>query len=238
MDPYVIIKVLHITVLVVIGGALYAFWRHSDRKNSFLLYWSLYEFALAAVILTTGQGLISYIAAGVAATVLLLGTFHYRSKRPPRWAFILLFLAVALPAYTLAQTVDRSYGTVYLTTAVSIAYLAAAALFIREGGWLNVFIGIVFIGRTVNALLYQTWVDQGMLYMVYAAGQVLAVTAGVGLLLAGFAKAYGQLQHREQELISAYNQSEELMLRLEHRSFLSCPRGLRQNSKTDQAAFG
>jgi signal transduction histidine kinase len=219
MDPYVIIKTLHIAVLVVIGGALYTFWRYSDRRNPFLLHWSLYEFALAAVIFTTGQVLISYIAAGVAATVLLLGTLHYRSKRPPpRWAFILLFLAVTLPAYTLAQTVDRSYGTVYLTTAVSIAYVAAATLFIREGGWLNVFIGIVFIGRTVNALLYQTWVDQGMLYMVYAAGQVLAVTAGVGLLLAGFAKAYSQLQHREQELISAYNQSEELMLRLEHRN--------------------
>ena len=219
MDPFVIIKALHIAVLIVIGGALYAFWRHSDRKTPFLLYWSVYEFALAAVIFTTGQGLVSYIAAGVAAAVLLLGTLHYRNQRPPpRWAFILLFLAVALPAYTLAQTVDRSYGTVYLTTAVSIAYLAAATLFIREGGWLNILIGIVFVGRTLNALLYQVWVAQDMLYMVYVTGQVLATLSGVGMLMAGFAKAYSQLQQRERELISAYNQSEELMLRLELRN--------------------
>src|SRR3546814_14131045 len=36
--------------------------------------------------------------------------------------------------------------------------------------------------------------------------------------MAGFAKAYGQLQQRERELISAYNKSEELMLRLELRN--------------------
>jgi len=50
MDPFVIIKALHIAVLVIIGGALYAFWRQSDRKNPFLLHWSVYEVALAAIL--------------------------------------------------------------------------------------------------------------------------------------------------------------------------------------------
>src|SRR3546814_4301959 len=47
---------------------------------------------------------------------------------------------------------------------------------------------------------------------------MLALCAGLGLLMAGFAKTYGQLQRHERELISAYNQSEELMLRLELRN--------------------
>jgi signal transduction histidine kinase len=218
MDPFVIIKALHIAVLVIIGGALYAFWRQSDRKNPFLLHWSAYEVALAAILFATGHPPFSQIAAGVAVTVLLLGTLHYRNKQPPpRAAFVLLFLAIAVPAYGLGQY-DSAYGTVYLTTAISIAYMATAALFVREGGWLNIFIGVVFVGRTVNALLYQVWVTQDMLYMVYVTGQVLATLSGVGLLLAGFARAYGQLQQRERELISAYNQSEELMLRLELRN--------------------
>jgi len=218
MDPFVIIKALHIAVLVIIGGALYAFWHQSDRKNPFLLHWSIYEVALAAILFATGHPPFSQIAAGVAVAVLLLGTLHYRNKRPPpRAAFFLLFLAIALPAYGLGR-LDSAYGTVYLTTAIGIAYMAAAALFVREGGWLNVFIGVVFVGRTVNALLYQVWVAQDMLYMVYVTGQVLATLSGVGLLLAGFARAYGQLQQRERELVSAYNQSEELMLRLELRN--------------------
>ena len=218
MDPFVIIKALHIAVLVIIGGALYAFWHQSDRKNPFLLHWSVYEVALAAILFATGHPPFSQIAAGVAVSVLLLGTLHYRNKRPPpRAAFFLLFLAIALPAYGLRQ-LDPSYGTVYLTTAIGVAYLAAAALFVREGGWLNILVGVVFVGRTLNALLYQVWVAQDMLYMVYVTGQVLATLSGVGLLLAGFAKAYSQLQQRERELISAYNQSEELMLRLELRN--------------------
>ncbi|HMA14529.1 MAG TPA: HAMP domain-containing sensor histidine kinase, partial [Kiloniellaceae bacterium] len=218
MDPFVIIKALHIAVLVIIGGALCAFWHQSDRKNPFLLHWSIYEVALAAILFATGHPPFSQIAAGVAVSVLLLGTLHYRNKQPPpRAAFVLLFLAIAVPAYGLGQY-DSAYGTVYLTTAIGIAYMATAALFVREGGWLNVFIGVVFVGRTLNALLYQVWVTQDMLYMVYVTGQVLATLSGVGLLLAGFARAYGQLQQRERELIAAYNQSEELMLRLELRN--------------------
>ncbi len=219
MDPFVIIKTLHIAVLIVIGAALYTFWRYSDRQNPFLLHWSLYEFALAATIFATGHPPYSYITVGVATPLLLLGTLHYRNKRPPtRSAFILMFLAIVLPAFALAEIFDGTYARVYLTSAIAMANLAAATLFIMEGGRLNTFVAAVFVGRTVNALVYPLWAELDMLYVVFAAGQILAMMAGVGLLMAGFAKAYGQLQHREQELISAYNQSEELMLRLERRN--------------------
>src|SRR3546814_11288043 len=63
---------------------------------------------------------------------------------------------------------------------------------------------------------------------------MLALCAGLGLLMAGFAKTYGQLQRHERELISAYNQSEELMLRLGLRNeeYLRA----RQNAETANAA--
>src|SRR3546814_5583083 len=63
---------------------------------------------------------------------------------------------------------------------------------------------------------------------------MLALCAGLGLLMAGFAKTYGQLQRHERELISAYNQSEELMLRLELRNeeYLRA----RQNAEAANAA--
>ena len=219
MDPFVIIKGLHVAVLVVIGSALYAFWRRSDRKNPFLVYWSVYEFALAVTIASIGHPPFSTLAAAAATPVLLLGTLHYRNKRaPPRIAWVLLFLAIAVPALLLSYVVAPRYSTLYITGAVGIANLAAALLFLREGGWLNGFIAAAFAGRTLNAFLYPIWAEQEMLYVVFAAGLVLATIAGVGLLMAGFFRAYGDLKKHEQELIGAYNQSEELMLRLERRN--------------------
>jgi signal transduction histidine kinase len=219
MDPYIIIKCLHVAVLVVIGSALYAFWRRSDRNNPFLLYWSVYELVLAVTIASIGHPPFSTLAPAAAAPVLLLGTLHYRNKRPPpRFAWVLLFLAIAVPALLLNHLVDPKYSTLYITGSVGIANLAAALLFLRQGGWLNNFIAAAFAGRTLNAFLYPIWAEHQMLYVVFAAGLVLATMAGVGLLMAGFFRAYGDLQAREQELIASYNQSEELMLRLERRN--------------------
>jgi len=219
MDPFVIIKGLHIAVLVVIGSALYAFWCRSDRKNPFLVYWSVYEFALAVTIASIGHPPFPTLAAAAATPVLLLGTLHYRNRRPPpRIAWVLLFLAIAVPALLLSYLVAPRFGTIYITAAVGVANLAAALLFLRQGGWLNNFIAAAFAGRTLNAFLYPIWAQQEMLYVVFAAGLVLATMAGVGLLMAGFFRAYDDLKKHEQELVGAYNQSEELMLRLERRN--------------------
>ena len=219
MDPFVIIKVVFIVVLLVISSALLAFWQRSERKNPFLLYWGAYEVALAVTIASIGYSPLDTFTPAAAAPILLLGTLHYRNKRPPPpAAWVGVFLAIAVPAYILSEFVDDGYGTIYLTTTVGIANLAAAVLFLREGGWLNGFIAAAFVGRTLNAFLYPVWAQLDMLYVVFAAGLVLATMAGVGLLMAGFFKAYGQLQQRERELTSAYNQSEELMLRLELRN--------------------
>ena len=105
MDPVVIIKALNVTVLVVTGGALYVFWRASGRKP-FLLHWSLYEFVLAATVIVDREMLPASIGIGIAVPLLLLGVIGYRQqKEPPRWAFLLLFLAIALPAFGLAEKV-------------------------------------------------------------------------------------------------------------------------------------
>ena len=234
MDPVVIIKALNIAVLVVTGGALFVFWRASGRKP-FLLHWSLYEFALAATVVVDGHMLLASLGIGIAVPLLLLGVIGYRhQKEPPPYAFLRVLLAIAVPAYTLAEIYDKTYGLIYLVLAISIAYLSAAALFIREGGPLNFFVAAAFFGRTVSILLYPLWEQWGMLYLSYGVGQVFTLCAGVGMLMAGFDKAYGQLQKREQELIHAYNQSEELMLRLERRNeeYLHA----RQNAEAANAA--
>jgi signal transduction histidine kinase len=234
LDPVIIIKALNVAVLVVIGGALYVFWRASGRQP-FLLHWSLYEFALAATVVVDGHMLLASLGVGIAVPLLLLGVIGYRQhKKPPSWAFLLLLAAVAVPAFTLAELFSKTYGLAYLVVAISIAYLAAAALFLREGGPLNYFVAAAFIGRTGSILLYPLWEAWDMLYVSYGVGQVFTLCAGVGMLMAGFAKAYGQLQTREQELIHAYNQSEELMLRLERRNeeYLSA----RQNAEAANAA--
>ncbi len=218
VDPVFIIKALNVAVLVVIGGALFVFWRTSERKP-FLLHWSLYEFALAATVIVDGYMLPASLAVGVAVPLLLVGILGYRQqKEPPRAVFFILFLTIALPGYGLTELFTKTHGLVYLTLAIAVAYVAAAALFIREGGALNYFVAAAFLGRTVSILLYPLWEAWGMLYVSYGVGQVFTLCAGVGMLMAGFAKAYGQLQTREQELITAYNQSEELMLRLERRN--------------------
>src|SRR3546814_4715943 len=90
MDPLVIIKVLNVGVLTLTGGALYVFWRSSDRK-AFLLHWSVYEFALAAAVIVDGHLLPTALAVGIAVPVLVLGVLGYRQDRPtPRYAFALL----------------------------------------------------------------------------------------------------------------------------------------------------
>jgi signal transduction histidine kinase len=218
MDPFVIIKAVNVAVLVVTGGALYVFWRTSDRRP-FLLHWSVYEFALAAAVVVDGYLLPTAVAVGVAAPVLLLGALSYRQQKPlPRYALAVLFLAVAVPGYGLGELAAKTYGLIYLALAIAAAYLTTAALFLREGGPLNAFVAAAFVARTANILLYPLWERLDTVHISYAAGQVLALCAGLGLLMVGFAKAYSQLQQREQELISAYNQSEELMLRLERRN--------------------
>lgn len=218
MDPFVIIKALHIAMLVVIGGALCVFWRSSER-TPWLLHWGLYEFALAATLLVNGYMLPTSLGVGIAVPVLLLGIFGYRKKRPPPpYAFVLLFLIIALPGYGLAEIFGKTYGLSYLVVAVAAGYLAAAALFLKEGGGLNLFIAAAFATRAASALLYPLWEAQDMLYVSYGAGQVLALMAGVGMLMAGFDRAYNALKQHEEELIAAYNQSEELTLRLERRN--------------------
>ncbi|MGD1877154.1 MAG: sensor histidine kinase [Kiloniellaceae bacterium] len=218
MDPFVIIKALNVAVLLVIGGALYVCWRTSER-TPFLLHWSVYEFALAVAVIVADFMLPASVAVGVAVPVLLLGTLGYRKKRkPPPYSFGVLFLAIALPGYALSETLGKTSGLVYLTVCISVGYLAAAALFYKEGGRLNIFIAAAFVGRTVSILLYPYWEAQGMLYAAYGIGQTFTLMAGVGMLMAGFAKAYNAVKQHEQELISAYNQSEELMLRLERRN--------------------
>ena len=218
MDPFVIIKALNVAILLLVGGALYVFWRNSNR-TPFLLHWSLYEFALAVAVVVDGYILPLALAIGLAVPVLLLGISGYRNQRPPsRAAFFLMFLAVALPAYIAAEIAGRTYGLTYLAVAISVAYLATAALFFREGGALNVFVAAAFIGRTVSVLLYPLWEAWDVLYISYGVGQVFTLAAGIGMLMAGFAKAYNAVKEHEQELISAYNQSEELMLRLEQRN--------------------
>ncbi|NIA72468.1 HAMP domain-containing histidine kinase [Pelagibius litoralis] len=218
MDPFVIIKALNVAMLLVIGTALYVFWRSSDR-TPFLLHWSLYEFALAAAVVVDGYILPASIAVGVAVSVLLLGILGYRKQRQPtRYAFLLMFLVIALPGYGLAEGLGRTYGLIYLVMAMSVGYLAAATLFYKAGGALNTFIAVAFLARAANILLYPLWEMQHALHITYAIGQILTLMAGVGLLMAGFSKAYSALQKRERELAGAYHQSEELTVKLEHRN--------------------
>jgi len=218
MDPFLMIKVLNVATLVLIGGALLVFWHTSDR-TPFLLHWSLYEFALAAAVAMDGLHLGVSIGIGIGVPVLLLGIFGYRKQRPPpRYAFALMFLAIALPAYALIEGFSRTAGLVYLTSAVSVGYLAAAALFVKEGGGLNIFIAAAFVGRIMNTLSFPYWDAEGMSYVCFGIAQVLTLMAGIGMLMAGFARAYRGLKLREEKLIHAYNQSEELMLQLECRN--------------------
>ncbi|MEO3427265.1 HAMP domain-containing sensor histidine kinase [Pelagibius sp. CAU 1746] len=218
MDPFLIIKALNVAVLVIIGGALFGFWRSADR-TPWLLHWSAYEFALAVAVIVDRNMLPASLAVGVAVPLLLLGIFGYRKKvRPPRYTFLLLFAAIALPGYGLAEVLGKTEGYVYLSACIAAGYLAAAAMFIREGGGLNMLIAGAFLGRTASILLYPLWEAFGMVYAAYAIGQVFTLAAGVGMLMAGFAKAYNALKKHEQELIQSYNNSEELMLRLERRN--------------------
>src|SRR3546814_14417507 len=89
--------------------------------------------------------------------------------------------------------------------AIAAAYLATAALFVREGGPLNIFVAAIFVARMANILLYPLWETQETVHISYAVGKLLALSGGLGLLLAGFAKDYSDLQHRERDLTSAYN---------------------------------
>ncbi len=232
MDPFVIIKALNVAVLLVVGGALYII-SCSAERTPWLRHWAIYEFALAAAVIVDGYMLPVSLALGVAVPVLLLGILGYRKKQtPPRYAFVLLFLVIALPAYGLAEVFSKTYGFVYLGLAVSAAYLGAAALFFNEGGTLNRFIAAVFVARIANSMLYSLWESMEIVYVYYGSDQILALMAGVGMLMAGFERAYNAvkkheqelilaynaLQEHEQELMLAYNQSEELTLRLERRN--------------------
>ncbi len=234
MDPFVIIKALNVAVLLVIGGALFVFWRSADR-TPWLLHWSAYEFALVVAVIVDRNMLPASLAVGVAVPLLLLGVFGYRKKtEPPRYAFLLLFAAIALPGYGLGEFLGKTQGYIYLTACIAVGYIAAAALFFREGGGLNIFIAGAFLGRTASILLYPLWEAYGMVYAAYAIGQVFTLLAGVGMLMAGFSKAYNGLKRHEQELIEAYHNSEELMLRLERRNeeYLHA----RQNAEAANAA--
>ncbi len=218
MDPFLIIKALNVAVLVVIGSALFVFWRSADR-TPWLLHWSAYEFALAVAVIVDRNMLPASLAVGVAVPLLLLGVYGYRKQaQPPRYAFLLLFAAIALPGYGMGEFLGKTEGYIYLTACIAIGYIAAAAMFLRAGGGLNILIAGAFLGRTASILLYPMWEAYGMVHAAYAIGQVFTLTAGVGMLMAGFAKAYDALKKREQELIQAYNNSEELMLRLERRN--------------------
>jgi signal transduction histidine kinase len=219
MDPFFIIKTLNVAVLVIFGGALYVFWRSSGRDNPFLLYWSVYEFTMAAVVALVSYQFLSTLAIGIAVPVLLLGILRYGDKRqPPRSAFVLLFLVIVVPDYALTLFVGEAQAVTYVTATIAIAELAAAALFFREGGALNIFIGTAFAGRGANVLLFPLWTTPELISSSFAVGQILVVASGTGMLMAGFAKAYGRLQTREQELVEAYNNSGELMRRLERRN--------------------
>src|SRR3546814_19552381 len=97
MDPLVIIKVLNVGVLTLTGGALYVFWRISNRK-AFLLHWSFYEFALAAAVIVDGHMLLTALAYGIAVQVMLPGVLGFRYDRKcPHYAIIVLFAAIAFP---------------------------------------------------------------------------------------------------------------------------------------------
>ena len=234
MDPFVIIQALNVAVLLIIGGALFVIWRSADR-TPWLLHWSIYEFALAGAVIVADFMLPASFAVGLAVAVLLRGLFGYRRKTPPpSYSFALLVVLIAVPGYGLSEIFAKTHGLVYLTACIGIAYLAAAAMFIREGGGLNYFIAGAFLGRTASILLYPMWEAYGMVYAAYAIGQVFTLMAGVGMLMAGFSKAYNALKKHEQELIEAYHNSEELMLRLERRN--DEYRQARQNAETANAA--
>src|SRR3546814_14376926 len=101
------------------------------------------------------------LAVGIAVPVLLLGVLGYRHDRQaPPYAFFVLFAAIALPGYGLAEFVNKTYGLVFLAATIAAAYLATAALFFREGGPLNLFVAAIFLARTVNILLYPLWVTR------------------------------------------------------------------------------
>src|SRR3546814_296995 len=117
MDPLVIIKVLNVGVLALTGGALYVFWRISNRK-AFLLHWSFYELALAAAVIVDRHMLPTALAVGIAGPVLLLGVLGYRHDRQaPPYAFFVLFAAIALPGYGLAErSEERRVGKECVST--------------------------------------------------------------------------------------------------------------------------
>ena len=234
MDPVLIITALNVATITLIGGALLVFWRISDR-TPFLLHWSLYEFALAVTVAMDGFTPGVAIGIGFGVPVLLLGTLGYRKQRPPpRYAFVLMFLVIALPAWGLTESLGRTVGLIYLTSAVSIGYLAVVTLFVKEGGALNYFIAAAFAARIVNTLAFPFWDAAGMIHVCFGIGQILTLMAGIGMLMAGFARAYRSMKRRERELTSAYNQSEELMLRLEQRN--EEYRRARENAEAANAA--
>jgi len=162
------------------------------------------------------------IAMATGVTALLHGAFRYHRQRPPpRYACVLTFLVITLPGVVLLESVGLTAATFYGTAAMSIGYLATAALFMKEGGGLNIFIAAAFVARIVNVLTFPLWdpfwETAGMGYLSFSLGQVLTLMAGVGMLMAGFERACRDLKRRQRELADAYSQSEELMLRLEER---------------------
>lgn len=218
METFAIIQALNVATIALIGSALLVFWRISDR-TPFLLHWSLYEFALAAAVAMHGFQLGVSVSLGIGVPVLLFGIYGYRKQQPPpRYVFVAIFLAIALPAFILTQTLGATIGIAYLAAAVSVGYLCAAALFVKDGGGLNIFIGGVFVLRTLNTLAFPLWNAHGMDHVSFAVGQVLTLTVGVGMLMAGFDKTYRRMKQRKQQLIEAQKQSEELALLLQCRN--------------------
>src|SRR3546814_10397367 len=87
----------------------------SSYLKSFLLHWSFYELALAAAVIVDGHMLPTALAVGIAVPVLLLGVLGYRHDRQaPPYAFFVLFAAIALPGYGLAEFVNKTYGLIFL----------------------------------------------------------------------------------------------------------------------------
>src|SRR3546814_1093403 len=108
-------------------------------------------------------------------------------RRPPRSTRTdtLFPYTTLFRSYGLAEFVNKTYGLIFLAATIAAAYLATAALFFREGGPLNLFVAAIFLARTVNILLYPLWETQATEHISYAAGQMLALCAGLGLLMAG-----------------------------------------------------
>src|SRR3546814_19936550 len=108
-----------------------------------------------------GHMLPTALAVGIAVPVLLLGVLGYRHDRQePPYAFFVLFAAIALPCYGLAEFVTKTHGLIFLAATIAAPYLATPALFFRKGGPLNLLVAAIFLPRTVNLLLPPTWDTQ------------------------------------------------------------------------------